>query len=448
MIDPKPASRAADPHVVRTVRLVLIGLLVVLVAYYAFRSARQSHRSLKNDFGIYYQAGLVAAQGGPIYTEEGPDGFLYTLKGSPTVAAACVVMSPLPAWAARFGWVLVDTALMLLAMHLFLRLLPDDVPNRLHVPGVTFGFWVAAAAVALSLRYVMNQYQAGQTTAWWVAASMIALWASLNNRPWLAGAALALGVLIKLLPIALLPWLIFCAPKRRIELRALGGLVVGGVLLGLVFPSLVVSWSWTIEQLGIWPQHLLATERPEQVWRVQNQSVYSMLARLFMDNYSPLEILRLDQAVVRNLWLGLSLTTAAAVYAWIFLERRRGRVDGWSVAAHLSVLFIFITTFNPHAWRYNFILVAAPYALIVAGLLAPGSGWTRRSVRIALLVIAYVLQGLPHGGPQWSGIDWFQALGARLWATLLLGVGVVMTLQAVRARPADAQVNRSQAVPT
>jgi hypothetical protein len=85
---------------------------------------------------------------------------------------------------------------------------------------------------------------------------------------------------------------------------------------------------------------------------------------------------------------------------------------------------------------------------IVAGLLAPGSGRSRRSVRIALLVIAYILQNLPHGGPQWSGIDWFQALGARLWATLLLGVGVVMTLHAVRARPADAQVDRSQAVPT
>ena len=90
---------------------------------------------------------------------------------------------------------------------------------------------------------------------------------------------------------------------------------------------------------------------------------------------------------------------------------------------HFSLLLIYMTLFNPLAWRYNFIALLIPYYFILHTAVHHAA---QRRTLIRMLAIAYVLTTLPlavHGLP-W--LDIFQVYSARVWGTLIVAAAVIV----------------------
>ena len=118
-------------------------------------------------------------------------------------------------------------------------------------------------------------------------------------------------------------------------------------------------------------------------------------------------------------WAGFSLIVAVVLYGWMISTQNARSI--YRDLTHLSFLLIFMTLFNPQAWRYNFISLIVPVILVIDSIVRFPRG---RSVRIALLVIAYVIQSLPAGTARVPWLDWPQIAGARLWAAALIAITV------------------------
>jgi hypothetical protein len=80
----------------------------------------------------------------------------------------------------------------------------------------------------------------------------------------------------------------------------------------------------------------------------------------------------------------------------------------------LSLLLIYMTVFNPLAWRYNYVSVGIAYLYVLHAL---WRGVQRQRLVITIAVGSYLLHFAP---------DAMQALGARLWGTAALAVAVVL----------------------
>lgn len=403
-----PTARLADERR-RTRATIYLGIaIVVFTGYFLVRVTSQAIDEPVGDWGVYYRAGLAMLIGQTPYSLEfGP---YLTFKNAPIVATAIAPLAMLPPVVARWLWCVMDVALVGLIAWLAVRIVAGDGPIRYRT------WWVAVAAVGLSLRYIMNQMHAGSTATLWVAFLMGAFFLIQKQRMFTGGGVLAAAVAWKLVPICFVPYL-FLRPKT---IWGLAGFVTA-VAVMFITPAIALGWNQNLTVHAEWPQHLFSTEIPHQIWRVQNQSVYAQLSRLLAPSKHGCQFLDIPRDQVRNLWLILSCLSAAALYGSFWLADRRATRKS-PPAIHLALLLIYMTVFNPLAWRYNFVAMLFPYFLVLYGIV---EGGPHRRTRVGLLVVAWVLSSLPSGGP-WP-IESLHAAGDRLWGTILLGIAVVLT---------------------
>lgn len=392
----------------RRLVIYLVVAVTLFTGYFLVRVSGQASGEPVGDWGVYYRAGLALLVGQTPYSLEfGP---YLTFKNAPIVAVAIAPVAMLPLVLARCLWCLMDVALVGLLVWLAVRIVEGDGRIRYRT------WWLAVGAVGLSLRYIMNQMHAGSTATLWVALLLGAFYLIQRQRMFVGGGVLAAAVAWKLVPICFVPYLFL----RRGPLWGLAGFVVAAGLMFLL-PAASLGWNENLAVHRDWPEHLFATEIPHQVWRIQNQSVYAQLSRLLAPSTHGCQFLDLPREQVRNLWLAMSCLTAAALYAGFWLSNRSGNRETHS-GVHLALLLIYMTVFNPLAWRYNFVAMLFPYFLVLYGI-AEGGQYHR--TRIGLLVTAWILSSLPSGG-SWP-IESLHASGDRLWGTMLLAVAVLLT---------------------
>src|SRR5579871_3413047 len=259
-----PASNR-NWHVV-VLRIAIIAASI-FIGYFAVRDYRSVRRQLRGDWGVYYQAGTATRRHAPLYTLEwGPD---MTFKNAPCVALLVAPFSLLPAPTARVLWVFADFGLFLILLQLVARLQwPDDRDANLLA-------WPVVLAVWMSVKFLIDQWHAGQSTILFLMLTVGSFYCIQRGRMLPAGALLAAAVCVKLVPICFVPYFLF-------HRRGFVGLLsfVGSLLLLLALPALWHGWETNAALLAQWPRHLIATEIPNQVTRMHNQSVYAMLARL------------------------------------------------------------------------------------------------------------------------------------------------------------------------
>lgn len=353
------------------------------------------------DWGVYYRAGLSMRLRHPLYTlEHGP---LLTFKNPPAVALLIAPLSILPVGAARWIWLMADLLCLALMYRLASRVIfvPDD-PQPLRAA-------LIAGAIFLSLHYILDELFAGTTSMFYLLATVAAfVWAH-EDKPVRAGAALAMAVCLKVVPLAFLPWL--AIPRK--PSRSLGSFAATLLLLAIL-PAAWVGPSANWALLRRWPRHLAATESHVQELRPTNQSLNAMLARLLTPGVPGMRhanLFSLPPATAHGVWLAVTILLGAAIYAWIFLQRRRMRLDA---AASLSLLLIYMTLCNPLAWRYTYVAVGIAFLYV---LHAQSHGRGSRLAVPALLAAAYLLHFAPEP---------LQAVSARFWGTLGLAAAVLL----------------------
>jgi hypothetical protein len=386
------------------VRWLLVTLVILMfVGYWSIRTGRQAQRSLDHDFGVYYRAGTALWEGtDPYHLDHGP---LLTFKYAPIVAVGMMPLAQLDAVTARVLWCWLDMLGLVVMFWLSFDLVGVSPKGR---RGLVF------FVLLMVLGHAVAEFHAGQTSTLWGALVLAAMRDMTRDRPMRSGLWLAGAICVKLVPVALVPYYLF----TRRPIRGLAGLALG--LAGwLLLPTLFLGWERNLELLSTWPEHLSSTTTIHQATRIQNQSVFAQLARWGGVGQEGGRTL----AEVQPIWLGLSLLGAAATYAWIGRHRDR------HPAAHLSLLMIYVTAFNPLAWRYNFLALVPAYVYLADGLSRYDGRWL---ARFGLGVASSVVMTI-----QFS--DELYAAGGRLWGLAWLLVAVWMTVSeesaARRPRP-------------
>lgn len=407
-------------------------LLVLTLAFVAYGSARvvlhqrprpsPFHDGLNEyadgDWGVYYRAGLAMRLRRPLYTlEHGP---LLTFKNPPAVALFIAPLSIFPVGLARWIWFAGDLVLLALLYRMAARVVfdPDDPP-------VLRALWIGYAII-LSLHYILDELFAGTTSLLYLFLTVAAfVWAK-ENKPNRAGASLALAVVLKVVPLAFLPWLILC-PR---PLRSLSSFSLTLAVL-MALPALWLGPARNLELLQQWPRHLSATEVHVQELRPTNQSLNAMLTRLLTPGVPGIpraNVASISPRAAHAIWLATTCGLAAALYAWILRQRRRNALDA---AAALSLLLLYMTLCNPLAWRYTYIATGIPLLYCLHAL---ARGPTPRWSIVGLLAAAYLLHFAPES---------LQAFSARFWGAVALAAAVLLTSDHRTARADHLRQERS-----
>jgi hypothetical protein len=401
-------------------RSVLLRVLVVLAAvFFAYASVRVVRRQSQiptgdGDWGVYYRAGAAMWNRAPIYTlDYGP---LLTFKNAPVVALGLAPLSLLPIGLARWLWLVGDVAALAMTYHLAARVIFPRGDDS------SAGPMAIAGALILSCPYIFDEMFSGPTANWVLLATVAAFVWAYEGRAASAGVALAAGIFLKIVPIALGPWFLLC---RR---PATGILSLGASLvIGLLLPALWIGWNQNLSLLREWPTHLEQTQTPKQDARESNQSVYAELTRvLSVSPYSEhVYVTQIDQKIIVVLWLILSTATACALYGWIGWRWYCHQLD---TGAALCLLLLFITLFNPLAWRYNFVALGIPYAYVLYRLITRTA--KRRRLVIGLVAASFALHWLPDAGQQF---------GARMWGAFCLAWAVMIVMPTMREEIQNAE---------
>ncbi len=230
----------------------------------------------------------------------------------------------------------------------------------------------AAVGVVWSPVLVIISGFHGNTDPVFVALAITSFWLlTRKDRPALAGVCLGLAVSLKLVPVVVIPWLLFLAWRRG--RAALGRFVLGGGLVFLILwvPVVLLAWpefrdnvlsyhgiwlrEWGVAQFVEWAGH------PEgELWLADHGSWVVVLAALIP--FAGLATKRRHHEVVG---LGLSLVTmllltpafsmqylAWALAATYLVSIRAGWL--YNVAASLMVLSVYsLWSGGGPPWRWD-----------------------------------------------------------------------------------------------
>jgi hypothetical protein len=197
--------------------------LVLAGAYAAATLATApADRTFGDDLGAYLGAADRLVAGAPLYPAAGPDGLTPGGEGAyfypPLVAAAFVPLAQLPPQTARMTWYALLIALAVAVGAWLVRSVPSE--RRA---------WALAACLAyLPLLSELRYGNLNLVTL----ALCLAAWRFRDRAP-LAGALLAAALGIKLLPLALVLFLVAAGRWRIVAWTA-----------GIGLASVVLSWPW------------------------------------------------------------------------------------------------------------------------------------------------------------------------------------------------------------
>jgi hypothetical protein len=380
----------------------------------------------RTDFASYYLAGqltrahrspydpaVLAAAGHALGFEHDQYPFLYP----PPFAWAMQPLAHLSYEHARQVWMLLGTVALFAALAMTLRLV-HGMASRLGVEDPRF-LWVFAAAfvpAALNSTGVHNDIRSGSVGILLFLCLVIAAWALMERRGVVAGLALAAAVVVKLVPLALLPWVWWRGPRRA--------LTVAAGTLALVCAAATAHFG-----AGIWGDWLhfavVAPLGAPNGW-AHNQSLDAYLLRLFM----PGAVIAVPAQVPpaqRILSLVLSLGLAAAT-GWILWKGGRARgerpADATRVPLELAFLVLALLTLMKITWVHTLAGMLFVWPVLIATIwraAEQGAPWSRTAGLAACAGFFLSSAHLPIlWGDRLAREPWILLTGAHLAGLVLL----------------------------
>lgn len=342
----------------RVARVLLVLMLAVLLA----QTLTRAYRPSGNDFTSYLLSARALSTGDNPYETKSPFPYVYPLL-------LAVVLRPalwIPYGLAVALWWLMSVW----ALHVAVRALLEPAGLRLTSVAQAFLFFFMLAPIQGTLLNGQVNFQ--------VLALLVFFYRALEKRAVLAAAGfLALGIAIKLVPLALLP---FLAVRREVRALLLSALVAGLLSVG---PYLSVGerlWEFYAHYGGTFLLHqaMLSEAAPKVSFSLQR-----MLAAAF-------------PALSGSPWPSvLALLTAAS--ALLIAEKaasRRGRTaqkDAWAFSLYL-VAIPLVTPLS----RVHHLVLLIPAACLLTLSTPRRRGWL---AVIALFWLSFWLAGSLRSGP-------------------------------------------------
>ena len=283
------------------------------------------------DFEVYWRAAARAAAAQPLYR---PDDGHFQFKYLPAFAVLAIPLGFLSLQTAKLFWFAVSVALTVLLVRLNTHL-----PAERRKPV----WFLATILVIVFGKFYAHELVLGQVNMLFAVVATLMLLSIKAKRENVAGALVALAIVIKPYAVLFLPWLI---ARRKVGSIAAAGLGLGAVLL---LPAVVYGFAGNIALHREWWRTVTETTAP-------NLSVYDNVSLAAM-SFRVLGPGELSAQVAYG--VGLVLLAVAAL---VFLLRRGVR---FPEALEGGVLLILMPLLSPQGWDYVF-LIATPAIAVLA----------------------------------------------------------------------------------
>ena len=311
----------------RTWRLVVAALLAG-VAVWLF-VAKASPRM--PDFEVYWRAGARAAAGEPLYR---PSDGEYQFKYFPAFAVVAIPLGLLPLDVAKALWFTLSVS----ALAALLSLTPAVLPFRRKSK------WLLIAVTVIALgKYYAEDLVLGQVNTLVALVVTCAIVALRRGQEALAGAAVAVAIILKPYALILAPWMI--ARRRLGSIAAL----VAGLALAWALPVMVYGLDGTEALHRDWWRTVTATTAGTLL-HSDNVSFASMWAKWLGTGAAATALASASS---------LGLLAAAGV---AFVRRANvARPDGLEA----GLLIAITPLISPQGWDYVVILATTAMAYVV-----------------------------------------------------------------------------------
>ncbi len=365
-------------------KVASIAVLVVLIAF-CVRSIRKAE-----DYGGFVLVGEAVLAGEHIYADTPPG----INTWPPVWSLVCVplaVLDQVHVFLGRGVWLLLGLIALLVCLGLLVRLLHR---RRLALPllrdGVPLSDPVVLVPLALCYVPVIGNFIHLQVNTIVLALVLGGLVLQARGRPYAGGAVLGLAVGLRIMPVVVVPYLLW----RRRWVPAISAIATAVVVFML--PAMVYGWERFADYVSAWRE----VAGGVGTWGVghMNQSMPAMWDRYVGLGVVPF-VTEPSHAVASSgqvLPQVLTLATmAAAALAALWRFRGTQPADGPRAVVEWSIVLLVGASFGPVSWKAYLVVLLVPYALLFAlrrrtDLSAGVRGWCT-----LLLVIGLVFTTLP-----------------------------------------------------
>ena len=331
--------------------LLVAGVAIVLAYLFVGRVSRKMP-----DLAVYWTAATRARAAEPLYRAE--DGH-YQFKYLPAFAVLAIPLSAATLESAKAIWFVSSVALLAALIVLSLRFLPERRRPT----------WVLIViTLVVMLKFYGHELVLGQMNALFAVIVAAAVLGLRRGNEWVAGALIALAIVVKPYALIFLPWLLL--RRRLVSL----GVAAAGTILALAVPAVVYGVATDIALHRDW-WTTVSTSTAPNLTNADNVSIAAMWAK----------------------WIGVGTlaTTLTAATATMVLALTAGvclNRNGLTFPEGLeaALLLTAIPLLSPQGWDYVF-LVSTPAIMFLVNYddLQPPAA--RAVIRVALAAIGLSL---------------------------------------------------------
>ena len=293
----------------------------------------------------------------------------------------------------KFGWLLLNVAMYL---HLFWLLAQSSLLKPLSLKQKNWFFFFV---FVFSLRFLRDNIHLLQITILLLWCSVYGLYLIHRNKPLAGTFILALGINIKLLPLVLVPYLIYRANYKAVFYT----LFFLAVLL--FFPSVLIGHDFNMTLLESW-FNLLNPTNQQHVLDVDERSFHSLTTLLSVllvekvpDMYA-MDIKRNIMDVSYNTLANVILVTRLTLisFTFYFLKWRPFAKVGSNnqLMIELSYILLLIPLIFPHQQHYAFLFIVPAFAITLCYLLLQYHAMPKKQkwILVSVLSIIYLTANL------------------------------------------------------
>lgn len=352
-------------------------LLVIVFTYIAIESTGQG------DFHIYCSASARVFGNESIYQMPFGDGFHYLYS---LFFAICLYpFTFLPFYISKFLWLLLNAVLLYRSLKIVFSFFEMDVkPSS----------WFYALVVLFSIRFIHENFHSAQITIVILYLCLESIDLIFNkHKPELGALLLALGINIKLLPVVLLPYLLY-----RRQFKATLYVVVFCVLLWtipILFLGLDKSLSWT----GDW-WALMNPNSQKNVLDVEETSFHSLttlFATLFISDPGDIHALSYKRNILhlefeQLFWVlnaARLLLVSFTLYFLSTLPFRHVRSKKRQLY-ELSYILALVPLIFPHQQHYAFLFFMPAITVILHYVFVNYSRFHKLQKRVLIVLLAVI----------------------------------------------------------
>lgn len=304
------------------------------------------------DFAVYWTAATRARAAEPLYRIE--DGH-YQFKYLPAFAVLAIPLSAATLESAKAIWFLTSVASLAALLVLSLRFLPERRKPT---------WFLVVITLVVMLKFYGHELVLGQMNGLFAVIVASAILALRGGNEWVAGALIALAIVVKPYAIIFLPWLLLRRQRGSI------GAATAGTILALAIPAIVYGVQGDIELHRNWWETVSSSTAPN-LTNADNVSIAAMWAK----------------------WIGagglatiLTAGTSVVILALTLLACLNRSSVSFPEGLEAALLLTVIPLLSPQGWDYVF-LVSTPAIMLLVNYDDLNPQFSRLVIRVALTAI-------------------------------------------------------------